>query len=301
MKRWLLDKDEPVPAVEFPTLPPSELLCTATGEVLTAFPNERSVFDLNAALETELQQNRKQAQEAQTPDELRSQIRQMLGVPVASELQSPDFEDIGRLARDGYHLDKLVLRRSAGVPLPGLTFHPPAPQDAAYLYLHDGGKVGDSHKDGPVEKLVASGHAVVTIDLSGQGETATGKRDELLSDWKTYYLSYLLGRPLLGIRVEDTLAAGDFVAHYQKDAGDSRQVHLVGVGQAGIIALHAAALNPELFTTVTVTGALHDWSSLTGQDTPVGQADSVVHGALQVYDLPDLVRLIGIEKVNFED
>jgi len=301
MKRWLLGIDEPVPAVELPTLPPSELLCTSTGEVLTAFPNERSVFDLNAALEAQLQQARQQAQQASTPEELRSQIRELLGVPASSERPSPSFEDLGRIERDDYHIDRLVLRRDAQVPLPGLTFHPPAPQDAAYLYLHDHGKLGDTHPGGPVETRVASGHAVVTVDLSGQGETAHGKRDELLTDWKTYYLSYLLGRPLLGIRVEDTLAVGDFVAHYQQEAGQSRPVHLVGVGQAGIIALHAAALHPERFASVTVRNTPRDWSSLTGQDTPAGQADSVVHGALRIYDLPDLVRLIGAEKVTFED
>lgn len=70
---------------------------------------------------------------------------------------------------------------------PGLTFHPPAPVDDAYLYLHDDGKQGDSGADGPIEKIIADGDAVVTIDLSGQGETASEKRDPLLTHWKTFY------------------------------------------------------------------------------------------------------------------
>jgi pimeloyl-ACP methyl ester carboxylesterase len=58
-------------------------------------------------------------------------------------------------------------------------------------------------------------------------------------------LGYLLGKPLLGMRVEDALAAADFVAYYQKKRDNPRKVHLVGVGRAGIVALHAAALHPE--------------------------------------------------------
>ena len=77
-------------------------------------------------------------------------------------------------------------------------------------------------------------------------------------------------------------------------------MHLAGVGQSGIIALHAAALNPELFASVTLRDTPRDWSSIVQQPVPAGQLDSTVHGALEVYDLPDLVRLAGREKVRYE-
>ncbi|HIE96949.1 MAG TPA: hypothetical protein EYG03_28815 [Planctomycetes bacterium] len=300
MKRWLLDSDEPVSAVEIETRPPNDLLCLESGQVLT-LPNERSVFDLNAEYESELAQQRKELWKTTPHDQMADRIRMLLGVRSNSESKPPQFKDLGRVQRDNYHIDKLVLRTDFGVPLPGLTFHPPVPVDDAYLYLHDSGKLGDSGADGPIEKLIDEGYAVVTLDLSGQGETATGKRDPLLTDWKTYYLSYLLGKPLLGIRVEDALAAADFVAYYQKKRDAPRKVHLVGVGQAGIVALHAAALHPELFTTVTLRNTPRSWASVVRQKTPTGQLDSTVHGALKVYDLPDLVRLAGADKVRFED
>ena len=125
------------------------------------------------------------------------------------------------------------------------------------------------------------------------------KRDPLLGDWKTYYLSYVLGKSLLGGRVEDALAAADFVAFYQRKKDNPREVHLVGVGQSGIIALHAAAMRPDLFTSVTLKNTPHDWTSVVSNPTPIGMLDSTVHGALNVYDLPDLVRLAGNEKVKF--
>ena len=300
MKRWLMNRDEPVAAVDLPVLPPDQLLCTATGQVLTSFTSEKTVVDLNADFEADLAVKRTTDWESHRADETRNRIRHLLRVRPEADFKPPEFEDVGRVNRDDYHVDKLVLRTDSRV-LPGLTFHPPVPVDDAYLYLHDQGKLGDTDTGGPVEQLVAEGYAVVTVDLSGQGETARGKRDPLLTDWKTYFLSYLLGKPLLGTRVEDTLAAGDFVAYYQKNRDAPRKVHLVGVGQTGVVALHAAALQPQLFATVTVRNAPRDWASVVRQKSPGGQLDSTVHGALHVYDLPDLVRLIGSDRVNFED
>ena len=299
MKRWLLDVDKAVSIAELTTRPPADLLCTDSGQVL-ALSGERSVFDLNAEHETQLAKQRLQHWKAESPAAMADKIRQQAGVRKKEDLKPARFEDIGRVQRGEYHIDRLVLRTDSGVPLPGLTFHPVSPQDDAYLYLHDNGKLGDSEADGPIEQLVNDGYAVVSVDLRGQGETASGSRSELLTDWKTYYLAYLLGKPLLGLRVEDAMSAGHFVAYYQKPKDKPRQVHLVGVGQAGIIALHAAALRPELFASVTLRDTPRDWSSLVEQSVPSGQLDSVVHGALEVYDIPDLVRLIGEDKVTFE-
>jgi hypothetical protein len=299
MKRWLLESDEPVPVSEFSTRPPNELRCTESGQVLTSLPDERSVFDLNAEYETELARKRAEVWKTISKPDMRAKIRQLLGVREEGELKPPQLQDVGRVARDGYHIDKLILRTDSGIPLPGLTLHPPAPSDDAYLHLHDDGKVGETSADGAIQTLLDEERVVITVDLRGQGETASGSRDPLLAEWKTYYLGYLLGKPLLGMRVEDALAAADFVAYYEKKRSDPRQVHLVGVGQAGIVALHAAALHPELFTSITLRDVPRDWASVVRQDTPAHQLESAVHGVLAVYDLPDLVHLADKEKVCF--
>jgi len=223
----------------------------------------------------------------------------LIGMKPLKEQKPPTWKDKGRVTRKKYHIDKLVMRTDSAIPLPALTFHPPEPLDGAYLYLHDQGKVGDSRAGGPIEKLVGENYAVVTVDLRGQGETSNGQRNDLLGDWKTYYLSYLLGKSLLGSRVEDAIAAARFVAYYQRDSDNPREVHLVGVGQSGIVALHAAAMRPDLITSVTLRNVPRDWTSLIQETVPAGQLESTVHGALTVYDLPDLIRLAGKDKVKF--
>jgi len=299
MKRWLLDRDQAVPAADLTARPPEELLCTESGQVLQ-LPGECSVFDLNAEREAELAAQRQKLWEATPKDAMAMKIREKAGVRPDVQLAAPTWNKVGRVEREGYHIEKLVLRTGSGVPLPALTFHPEKPNGAACLYLHDDGKAADAAAGGAIENFVKDGTLVVSVDLRGQGETRSGRRNEQLGDWKTYYLAYLLGKSLTGMRVEDAFAGTHFASVYQSKKNEPRPVHLIGVGQAGIVALHAAALRPELFASVTLRDTPHDWASVVPQTNPAGNLESTIHGALEVYDLPDLVRLAGEDKVSYE-
>lgn len=298
MRRWLLGKSETIAPREYAARPAKDLICTEHGQVLK-LPGELSVFDLNAAYAAELAAKRKGNSES-SEQELRSTVRKLAGVRPLDKITPPVMKDLGRVQRDGYHIDKLSLTTPTGSVLAGLTFHPKIPDDEAYLYLHDSGKVGDSQLSGPIEKLVKDGYAVVSVDLSGQGETAKYGRDTITGDWREFYLAYLQGRSLVGTRAEDVVAAAHFVAYYQKKADKPRKVHVVAVGSVGIAALHAAALEPRLFESVTLRDTPTTWESVVKSSAPVGRLDATIHGALQYYDLPDLVRLAGDGKVRYE-
>ena len=297
MKRWLLDRDEPVSAVVLNVRTEEELLCTEAGQVLQ-LPGERSVFDLNAAYETELAATRKNLWEATPKEAMVTRIREKAGVKPCDELPAPTWKKVGEIDRERCHIDRLVLKTESDVPLPTLVFRPEKADGSACVYLHDEGKAADA--GGAIEQLVNSGKLVVSVDLRGQGETGSGKRSEQLGDWKTYFLAYLLGKSLTGMRVEDTFAAGHFAGTYENESDTPRPVHLIGVGQAGIVALHAAALCPDLFASVTLRDTPRDWASVVPQSNPAGHLDGTIHGALEVYDLPDLVRLAGDGKVRYE-
>jgi len=273
------------------------LLCTPRGQVML-LPEERSAIDINAAIEEQLALKRREFWQRTSGDVALAAVREVAGVRELAKIPPAEMVETGRVDRDGYHIDKFVLKTDRGVPLPGLTYHPAKPGRNAYLYLHDAGKTGDGAPGGPIEKLVKEGHVVVAVDLRGLGETASGRADALLGDSKTYFLAYLLGQSLVGMQTEDVLSAGHFVANYKTK--QPRQVHLIAVGRCGIPALHAAALEPGMFATVRLRGALEAWSPVVKQPVPAGQLTSTVHGALKVYDLPDLARAIGPDKLKTE-
>ena len=298
MQRWLLDRDKPVEAVEIPALPPEKLLCLDSGQVLQ-MKGERSVFDLNVQHEKELAYQREKLWKETSNDEMVKKIREKIGIHPTENLLVIEGNNVGSVKREGYQIEKLVLPGYDGLQVPVLVFHPAKPKGWARVYLHEDGKEGDAAVDGAIEKLVKDGMLVISVDLRGQGETATGKRSEQLGDWKTYNLAYLLGRSLLGMRVEDTLGVASFALNYKAKKGESRPLHLIASGQTGIVALHAAALSPWMFTSVRLSGTPLDWASIVSESNPAGQLDYTVYGALELYDLPDLVRLFGKDKVSY--
>jgi hypothetical protein len=297
MRRWLLNRDDSVTVEPVTPRTVEELQCTEKGQVLL-LPGEKSVFALNAEYEQSLAEKRREFWEKTPKAVALEAVRELIGVRPIASLPAPKMEEAGRVDRDGYHIDKFVLTTDSGVPLPGLTYHPAKPVDDAYLYLHAGGKAADGAAGGPIEKLVNEGNVVVAIDLRGIGETAGEKPDALLGDWKSYYLAYLLGQSLVGLHTEDALAGGHFVANYKTKT--PRKVHLIAVGSACIPALHAAALAPDRFASVTLRQPIESWSPVVGEPVPTGLLPTTVHGALGVYDLPNLVRAVGPEKLRIE-
>ncbi len=297
MCRWLVGQDKAVPVVdfkEFDIRPESELLCTEKGQVLL-LPGERSVFDLNAEIEKGLAAQREMIWKSANREQHLDMVRKAAGIRPLSQLTEPTSNKSGKVQRDGYHIDKLVIHHGVGVPLSALTFHPVDPAESAYLYLHDGGKEADGAVGGPIEKLVREGFVVVSVDLRGQGETAEGKPDSLFGDLKTFSLAYLLGKSVVGANAEDILAAGKWAADYKSKK--PREVHVIAVGRTGVAALHAATLTPDLFTTVTLRGTPKSWSAIAGSAEDAKWLTATVHGGLQTYDLPDLLQSLPAGKV----
>lgn len=296
MKRWLLDANaqQPTPIKPFSqyaTLPEEELLVTKRGQVLT-LEGEKSVYQLNTDLLNNISKQRApdRSQNSQT---LRGIVRETLHVPPATEFKVTSRK-AGKVQRDSYHIDKLVIRSADDFPLPALTFHPVDPAESAYLYISDGGKVADSQPGGEIEKLVAQGFVVVSVDLRGQGETADGNLHPRLGDWRTFYLAYLLGDSVVSAHTRDIISTAKWIANYQSEK--PREVHLIANGNTSVAALHAALLEPALFTSISVRRGPESWQRMVESADQASPITTTIHGVLNRYDLPDLRQSIPAEK-----
>jgi hypothetical protein len=247
MRRWLLGKDDAPVEGDVAIAKDEQLQCTRSGQVLEDFKG-KSVFFLNAVRAKELAESRAKHLAGIKTADLVKEIRRLLAVP--DKLPALRGRNMGTVQRDGYVIYRRILESENGIAVPALDFvlaDPPAAK-AVVVYVHGDGKAAAAQAGGPIEKLVKAGNRVLALDVRGMGETApsaAGKGKDLLGiDVKEAFLALHLNRPLLGQRVQDVLAALELLAH--DPTTKDLPVHLVGVGAAGPVALHAASLDERI-------------------------------------------------------
>lgn len=293
MRRWLLNKDDAItePQPEVAVAKDAEMLCTPQGEVMR-LPGARSVYDFNADFESRLAQGRKKLWQAAEKSSALEQVRKISGIRELAALPKVKCEAVGEVKRPGYRIEKLVLRPGPGIWLAALGFVPEKQSGPPCLYLHAEGKQADAAPGGPIEKLVQAGHLVLAADLRGIGETqGAGGKTLFGPEWKDVSLAYMLDMSYLAMRAEDVLNCARFLQTYRAE-GKPRPVRLVSIGRVGPPALHAAALEPQLFASAELRGCLRSWADVVRTPKASNQYVNVVHGALKVYDLPDLLAAL---------
>ena len=182
--------------------------------------------------------------------------------------------------------------------LPALLFRPEHASDTLRLYLHGDGKAAEAGPGGSLESLARAGETVLAVDLRGLGEMQRGKRATGYAalqepNWKAATLASLLGHSLVGMRTEDIVSCA-WLASEKWNKG--RPVHLTGLGEAGVPALHAAALESQLFASTRLERTLRTWTDVATTPRTRNQQVNTVHGALRFYDLPDLVATLPADK-----
>jgi cephalosporin-C deacetylase-like acetyl esterase len=298
MRRWLQGINDAARETETEVQDDEALQVTESGQVVTEFRG-RTVWDLNLERARELRPIREAWQRDTTREDVLAEIRRLVGIRSTSD--QPQVKRISREDRDQHRLDKILIKRGDAPPVPALFFQPIGRETATptILYVDGRGKAQAARRGGPIEALVSRGHAVLAIDLRGTGETApTNTRSMAHNEFPISYLGIHLGRPLLGQRTEDVLAAIDVLHTWAEVPTDS--LRLVGVERGGPVALHAAALDSRI-SEVTVEKSIESWLDVVA--TPLGeqQLEQIVPGALERYDLPDLVRMIHPRTVEVRD
>jgi dienelactone hydrolase/pimeloyl-ACP methyl ester carboxylesterase len=299
MSRWLLHKDQPITEPPIRLLTDREAQCTPDGQVML-LPGARSAYDLNEDCERGLAGRREAAWASKDRAALLERVRQIAGIRKLDQLPLPQVQNGETVRRPGYRIERLEFRPEEGIVLPAWLFVPEkAPSGRLVLYLHQGGKEADAAPGGRIEQLVLGGARVLAVDLRGTGKTQqTGQGNYALigTDWKDITTAFCLGRSYVGMRAEDVLT----VARHATRHLAGGPVDLVAVGNAGVPALHAAALEPSLFRSVKLSQALVSWASVIRCRLTRLQYANVVHGALLEYDLPNLGATLG-DKLTVED
>jgi hypothetical protein len=147
--------------------------------------------------------------------------------------------------------------------------------------------------------MVNAGNAVLAVDLRSNGQTQTTTPHMFGPEYQDGQIAYELGRSIVGMQAEDALVCGRYAAE-RVAGGQPDAVELVAIGNIGIPALHAAALEPAMFRGVRIRGMIPSWASIVHKQkcSPALMA-SIIHGALRHFDLPNLETVLG-KKLTIE-
>jgi dienelactone hydrolase len=299
LQRWLpIASSVPEPPADRPLAlePEAALACTVTGQVLTSLGGETLTSLIRA-------EARRLAEKHVTPrnreelgtwrTRLRGRITDRLTLPgTRSDLRS---EVLGRDETGSYSLERLVYFSEPDVFIPALLLLPRKNAPAGAVIMVNGeGKSASGIIESYLAPLAGRGYAVLSIDPRGIGETAPARRpdyaDFTVGDEAGHaYSAMRADRVLAGMRTYDVLRGIDYLA---SRSGLSRlPVSLIGQGTGGLLVLFAAALDERVRSAIAVSGLL-SYSAITESEIYTHHLSSMVTGALQDFDLPDVAALI---------
>jgi dienelactone hydrolase len=287
-RRWFLGDDGTVKEKPMKPRPVEDLWCTTKGEVLH-LADERTVFDLNRALAKNVFAAERKRFAGLPPETARKMVRKVSTIRLSANLPKLEHHVVETVQENGLNMIRGFFRSKNSYPLASVAYLPENPRKGPVLLLH-----GEGVKQGHEQALELSkaGHTVVSVEISCTGETRGSKFSEQFGSWQTFYLSYILGRSLVALRAEDVLK----LAVSMDGAGIVRKgtkMNLMAIGDAAIPALHAVALEPDLFAQLQLFERRSSWTAMLEESQPNRCFEDVIHGALKVYDLPELERLCG--------
>lgn len=283
MARWLLGKDATITEPDLPILKDDALRCTRTGQVLEDLKGV-SCFDLTRKTAERLEAGRRGGVDREA---LLAEVRRLLGLP--SAIAPATIEETNKQGREAITVRFRTFTTEPGIRVPSAEFLPVKPSKGRLVVLVSGD--GMASVEAEAEKRTRNGERVLTLDLRGFGETAPskakpGKGNYFGGEYFESWVSLHLARPMLGQRTFDLLAVLAALARDNPEGYD-----VVGIGTAGPIVLHAAALESRI-ASVVIEGSILSWTDVARTPLAIGQLVNVVPGVLRSYDLPELAGTI---------
>ena len=259
--------------------PPGTLQVTPTGQVLTSYPGSETVHSLNL--------KRAAATLPQIPVQTLLQVQtgiRMVTRADAAPGQPPAIELKLATTPGKAKIENALLATAPDIDLPATISSPSAPgRHPAVLELVD--QLTDAPAPAKADAVVMR----FTPRPSPPGGEET-KSPILGPFYLTELRAELVGKTLLGMRVDDVIGAIDYLA--SRPDVDPDRITAVASGHMGLVLLHAAVLDPRL-KHITIDHTLESYHSLLETPMPIDAPQDILPGVLKYYDIPDLERVLG--------
>ncbi len=153
--------------------------------------------------------------------------------------------------------------------------------------------VAEQGKDHPVvrryciDAVVAANHSVYGVDVRGWGATVPDMPYlEVGFEWDDFlaYRSFELGRPLFGQRLKDLLSTAPTMTK-------RREWIVIGIGIGGLIAAHAAVLDPRIAGVMSIQAPL-SYRSILDDPQSTHPVSCLLPGVLGAYEIKDVYAAV---------
>jgi len=289
---WLYQRNQPAPEPVIPPEASAALRCTETGSVYTSL-NSLTTQKLNQGLAETIYPRRT----------LRTIVDHLTTrAVIAARLKMPEgrtpapTRTIARLTRPGATFETVMLTTEIGIEVK-IQIAIPAGSGAkvpAIVVCRDYAAPIDLDSDPEVLSWRQAGCAVVVAPLRGLPATPE-KKTFYTTAYQTSMRALLIGKTMVGMRVQDLLAVYDYTAGRPDIA--SADISVLGRGPLGVIALYAAALEPGIARIIADRSLVSYMDLVRARSCSETHVDLIVPGALLDYDLPDLAAKIGPGRV----
>jgi dienelactone hydrolase len=296
-RKWFYNDDKPVKETGFREYGDSALFATASGNINTDFVNEFSITKRNLE-----QFNATSARRAnfisQDKKQVKQKIRELLSVANFSG-NVADEEKPAEIINDiAFH--KEIFRLNDEIPLPVLIVYSPFGTKKIVIWVNDQGKKKIADSAALMHEYQQQECITLIADTRGTGETAD--KPELNDpkyfnkEYRNAMLSLHISKPLVGQRVSDILILLQAIENNAAYNGIPIELNATGVNC--LPALHAAVLDSRI-TRLNLYNSISSFKTILEKPAEKNWYSYVIPGVLNFYDIPDLVNLIGRDKVNF--
>jgi cephalosporin-C deacetylase-like acetyl esterase len=269
-------------------LPKDAFQVTSTGQVSSSYPGCATVYSLNKKRAAQLIPTHRPLIAF---DKLGAMIREATGAqakPGASKF------DAAFLAAKSGPLDFPTgggLHLQADLAVPSSPGHHSAVLMLVPNSIHGTDGIARANQ-AKFESLAAQGNVVLALTPRPSPPGTDDMKAPLLGPF--YLLSLradLAGMTLVGLRADDVIRAVDYLT--DRTDVDATYISAHASGHMGLVLLHAGVLDRRL-RHIEVDHVLTSYRSLLDAPVPTGAPEDVIPGVLLRYDIPDLVRALGV-------
>ena len=276
------------------SLPKDALQVTPTGQVSVSYPGSETVHTLTLKRYATLPKP-----SPLTEPQLQQTIREVTHATIKPSDPSPINTQSPALVSppegDVHVRHRFTLATAPSINIQAEFYRPADGKHPVLIVLKDSlDPILEASRGDEIKRFRALADAGTAVLVVAPRPSPPGIEETKASTLGPFYLTELraelVGKTLLGLRVDDVIAAVNFTSG--GTTVDPNQISAQASGHLGLVLLHAAVLDPRL-KHITIDHTLESYKSLLEAPMPINAPEDILPGVLRHYDIPDLIKALG--------